>query len=226
MWLLGEARCLSAEQRQVYTARGELFVDRGDMEAHWSFYDIDDLAEALRGWPDERMWILLHSQVLWGCANTLAELQRPCRDYPRPVVARKLKWCLGRYVSSLGPLNMAARDRPAAALIAAVHAIETMCRICCLAERRPYPYAKWLVEAARDTSIGAQVCPYVDRAVAAIAELAHPPDDRRFRQWTPIRELRATREVVRDGLVELGWHQDWVIEPEQALAEAMGRSAP
>ncbi len=41
--IIGDKRRLAAEDRRTYEQSWQLFVDRGDYEAHWSFYDEDDL---------------------------------------------------------------------------------------------------------------------------------------------------------------------------------------
>ena len=41
--VIGDKWCLSDEERRTYEQDRQLFVDRGDYEAHWTFYDEGDL---------------------------------------------------------------------------------------------------------------------------------------------------------------------------------------
>ena len=52
------------------------------------------------------------------------------------------------------------------------HVIESLCKLCCLAEGKPYPYPKWAVEAARRTQLGGTIYPMVQAAVAGGRALA------------------------------------------------------
>ena len=53
---------------------------------------------------------------------------------------------------------MAARKQVEMAFVAAGNVIESLCKICCVADRQPFPYSKWLVEAAKRTQMGATIC--------------------------------------------------------------------
>ena len=91
----------------------------------------------------------------------------------------------------------------------------------------PFPYDKWLVEAAKQTQLGAMVYPSIQRAVGGIREFLDPPADRHWRDWVPVKELRATLPIVQSGLKELGWIYDWIDNPEAAyFEETVRRPAP
>ena len=221
MWVIGDKARLTQAERRRYERHSELFVDRGDYEAHYSFYDRDDLRAVLQGYPDEKMWIVLTAKVLFGDRRVAAELKRLCRRYPRRAVEPKLRWHFGRYFQSVNPLNTAARGMPETAFLIAGMVVEHLCKVCCLGERKPFPYAKWLIPVSRRTVLGRKVAPLVSEAILGIDELLHPPEDKYYRALVPLKKLRETREIVCKGLRKLGWRGRWVTVPEEAIAEAM-----
>ena len=226
--IIGDKRCLSDEDRRSYEQSQQLFVDRGDYEAHWSFFDEGDLRAWLDTWPNEMMWLIATSQLLYGCSTTAEELKQRYRLYPPPVAEGKLKWFFGKYYySQRGPLAMAARNHVEMAFVAAGSVIESLCKMCCVADRKPFPYSKWLVEAAKQTRLGATVYPSIQRAVDGIGEFLNPPADRHWRDWAPVKELRGTLPLVQNGLKELGWGSDWIDNPERVyFEETVKRPAP
>ena len=226
--IIGDKRCLSGEDRRTYDRDQQLFVDRGDYEAHWSFFDEGDLRAWLETWPNEMMWLISTSQTLYGCSTTAEELKHRYQLYPPAVAESKLKWLFGNYYySQRGPLAMAARRHVEMAFVAAGSVIEYLCKMCCVAEGQPFPYKKWLVEAAKQTRLGAMVYPSIQRAIAGAGELLNPPADRHWRDWTPVKELRATLPIVQSGLKELGWIGDWIDNPERVyFEETVRRSEP
>ena len=221
MWVVGDKTGLKPSERRRYERHTELFVDRGDYEAHYTFYDRDDLKAILHGCPDEKMWIVLTAKVLFGDRRVAAELKRLCRRYPRRAVEPKLRWHYGRFYQSVNPLNTAARGMPETAFLIAGMAIEHLCKVCCLAERKPFPYAKWLIPVSRRTVLGRKVAPLVSEAIFGIDELLHPPEGKHYRELVPLKNLRQTRDIVRKTLKRLGWRGRWVNVPEAAIAEAM-----
>ena len=84
--IIGDKRHLSDEDRDTYEQSWQLFVDRGDFEAHWSFYDESDLRAWLETHPDEMMWVVANSRILYGCSSTAEELKDRYCLYP-PAVA-------------------------------------------------------------------------------------------------------------------------------------------
>ena len=91
----------------------------------------------------------------------------------------------------------------------------------------PFPYSKGLVEAAKQTRLGTVVYPSIQRAVDGIGEFLNPPAERHWRDWLPVRELRATLPVVQHNLKELGWVCDWIDNPNAVyFEETIRRPAP
>ena len=225
--IIGDKRYLSDEDRKTYERSRQLFVDRGDYEAHWSFFDEGDLWAWLETWPSEMMWLIATSRTLYGCSSTAEELKHCCRLYPPGVAETKLKWLFGNYYySQRGPLAMAARGHVEMAFVAVGSVIEYLCKMCCVADRQPFPYEKWLIEAAKQTRLGEVVYPSIQRAIVGVGELLNPPADRHWRDL-PVKELRDTLPVVQSRLKELGWGCDWIDNPERVyFEETVRRPAP
>jgi hypothetical protein len=226
LWLLGDREALPDEERQQLDSAGWLGFPLGDTGVQVVFRDVADVQTRLNAWDDEQLWGFLNSHILYGPYERVAEIKRRFSGYPRPVLERKVRWFYGRYVHSLDSLNVAARGMREASVLVIGHVIESVCKLCCLAEGKPYPYPKWVVEAARRTEMGRTVGPMVRAAVGGMAELLDPPRGTPYDDLVPIRELRATREPVASGLRAQGWTNDWLDQPEEAVADYFRRRVP
>ena len=220
LWIVGHRDALSESERATYDRERQLFVDRGDLEAHFSFYDIDDMEAEIEDWPDAKMWLLSTCKIVHGSLEALESLIEQSKTYPKGVAEEKLRYELGRFmIAKGGCLSMSARSGEAATSIVAVgEIVDAVCKICCLAEGVPYPYAKWRVTVARETRLGKQLFPSIDRAIAHIDELVATPSERNFREWVPVSELRSLKDKIVAGLRELGWQGAWLDEPEENMA--------
>ncbi len=226
LWLLGDRDDLPDEERQQLDSAGWLMLPLGDTGAYANFRDVSDVLTRLNAWDDEQIWIFLNSHILYGPYERVAEIKRRFAEYPRNVLERKVRWFYGRYVHSLDALNVAARGMTEASVLVIGHVIESLCKLCCLAEGKPYPYPKWVVEAARRTDLGNSIYPMVRTAVGAMAELIEPPSGTPYEELQPIRALRATREPVASGLRRLGWTNDWIDQPLEAVEDYFRRRVP
>ena len=226
LWLLGDRNALPDEERQRLDSAGWLAFPLGNTGVQADFRDVADVETRLNAWDDEQLWVFLNSHILYGPYERVAEIKRRFSDYPRPVLERKVRWFYGRYVHSLDSLNVAARGMTEAAVLVVGHVIESMCKLCCLAEGKPYPYPKWVVQAAHRTELGRTLSPRVRAAVAGMAELLDPPPGTPYDELAPIRELRATREPMASGLRAQGWTNDWIDRPEEAVADYFRRRVP
>jgi len=146
--------------------------------------------------------------------------------YPSTVAEAKLRWLLGRVLAIKGALRNARRGDPATSIAVAAEIAQCMWRMCCLAERRPYPYPKWLACAASETRMGAALCPLIDRAMTHIGEIVARPDVTSHREWTPVSELEACIKRAPSILSDLGWDGAWVDGPTPAIAAAMHGAMP
>ncbi len=227
LWIIGDKRTLSADQQQEHDAKGGLFVDRGDYEAHWHFYDEDYFIRRLSDWPAEMMWILATAKYLHGQPETFDDLWGRFGVFPRTVAEPKLKWLLGGYRDLLAPMyKVACQGRIADAWAIGGEAINTLWKLCCVAECLPWPYRKWLGEVARKTRVGAVVSPYVQRSVELFQEFPRPLPGQPGPEWPPRKQLRQALDAMIPVLQDLGWSHDWVADPKKAMGETLKRPVP
>jgi predicted nucleotidyltransferase len=217
LWVIGHRGRLMCGEQETYDEEGQLFMDRGDYEAHYTFHDIDEIRTKVEQGKDATMWILSTAKHLHGSTGWLQSVFRHALEHPREVAEAKLRRELSRYMAAKGGrLAMSARSGDVATAVAAVgDAIDAVCRICCLAERKPYPYAKWRVRVARETTLGQHVFPAIDCAVEAIDELRTRPSHREYKTWTPIAELRGLRDTLVEHLRAVGWQGKWLDDLER-----------
>jgi hypothetical protein len=227
LWIIGDHRRLSAAQQHEYAGTGRVFVDRGNLEAHWTFYDLDDLNNRLMQWPAEIMWILSTSRFLSGCQATRDDLLTRSASFPKEIAGSKLKWLIGSYRMYLHPMFKAAAAGSATAAFAiGGEAISALARLCCVAECRPWPYSKWLTRIAGTTKAGKVLMPFADRCVEAFARNPLPSQGQRSVDWPPTRELKQAMEAIPRLLSEMSWQEDWVSDPWEAVDESFKRAAP
>lgn len=210
LWILGEKCLLTGRDRQEYDTEGQLFRDRGDSSAHWTFYDWSDATARLDKGEPIFTWVATRSTFLNGPKELHEGLLAKYSDLSTAIAAEHLRKALGTFmIESGGGIARAARRDVVAGVAATGAAIAAASRICLLADRKPYPYEKWIVEAARDTRLGDVVVPILEEVVATIGELVSPPPGVDFREWTPIAKIRALRSVFSDRLPGLGWQEPW-----------------
>lgn len=225
LWIIGNKRLLSPTQQEEYTQTGEVFVDRGDLTAHWKFHDRADLAARLAQWPAELMWILSTSKFMGGCRATHDDLVTRFATFPRDVAESKLKWLIGSY--SVAPmLKAAAAGSITEAFAIAGLAVTMLAKLCCAAQCRPWPYSKWLTRVAGETTAGRVLMPFADRCVAAFMQCPRPSPGQHSIDWPPTRELKLAMQEVPQILSDLGWQGDWVSDPWKAVHEYFKRPAP
>jgi hypothetical protein len=226
LWIVGDRERLTPDEAREYDSTGQVFVDRGDYEAHWTFYDAADLAGQFQAGHDERLWTFLNSRAIAGDDTRVAAMRCKFARYPPPVAEAKLRWLMGRVLAIKGSLRHARRGDPATTVAVAAEIAQCLWKMCCLAERRPFPYSKWLARAATEMRMGRSLCPRIDRAMTHVGEVVARPDVTTHREWTPVRELEACIELAPSILRDLGWDEEWLDSPTPAIAAAMAGAMP
>lgn len=226
LWLLGSRADLSPEERAIFDANGELFVDRGDLTAHRTFLDTEILTAELSRWNDEKMWVLATSKPVHGNGEAALRLKERFRNYPRDVARRKLRWLVGSSRALLSSIPKSGERRALAAIPVLGRIVESLCRICCVADETPFPYPKWLVRVASDTRLGSSVVPAIEDALGALESSPRLPADVAASDWPPRRALMQAFRVALEGLPRLGWRDDWIDDPWLAVSEFHSRPTP
>ena len=142
LWIVGDKQFLSSELREAHDRDGSVFVDRGDFDAHWTFFDSDTLTEILSEWPDEKCWIVSTSAYIHGNFVTFDDLKTHFSSYPHEVASRKLKWLIGNCRVLFSSFPKSGQTKPIASLMVSGRIIECLFKMCCVADRIPIPYPK------------------------------------------------------------------------------------
>ena len=102
LWVLGSKESLGTEQRRDYDQAGQVFVERGDSEAHWTFYDWEDLISHLDTHPPVFTWLACNSQCLHGPSERHEFLRCTYSLMPRPVAEQAMRRALGQFMMESG----------------------------------------------------------------------------------------------------------------------------
>jgi hypothetical protein len=100
-------------------------------------------------------------------------------------------------------------------------AIGCLCKICFLAERKPFPYEKWLIRGVKTTELGSRLFPLIEKAALNIGDFLQPPEGKDYPDLKPAKALLECQREIRRGLKELGWDPDWV---DNMVRRSMGVS--
>jgi hypothetical protein len=105
--------------------------------------------------------------------------------------------------------------------------IAEYCRLCCLLEGRPYPYAKWLLRACQETSTGARLSPYLERALAHVTHLGDDLVESadRVRQAVYALDTEAC-DILEEALVAWGIDQAWIENAYGCLSDVLFERLP
>ena len=192
-----------------YAAPGEslLVVARTPVKTVCKVRSLSSLAAELESDPIVALWIFAGAQLLAdpgarvreridAAAERFGELAEPrCREsFLR--LARLRDWLR----------KLDSRDMPTARTVLLGQFVQTALEICFLAERRPYPYGKWLDHwAFLDTRLGPLIR-------AAVVELVAAPS--RDHQ----RLTRQIVEILQLELVRLNPAVPWAARPERCIS--------
>ena len=172
------------------------------------------------------MWVLATSKRVHGNHETADDLRQRFGRYPRRVAERKLRWLVGSSRALLSSIPRAGEGRRLAALLVLGRIVESLSRICCVAEELPFPYPKWLVRVAGGTQLGSSVVPTIETTLGALADSAELPADVRAADWPPRRALMDAFQTALAGLPDLGWRAEWIDNPWLAVSEFHARPMP
>ena len=217
LWILGNKKDLTPEEQNAYATNGSLFVDRGDLRAHYEFFDITDLTESLQQWFDEKMWIVSQAKFIQGNRGIIDDLKECCAAYPHEVAEKKLKWLVANCRANFSSFPKSGDSKPIAGFMVLGRIIEYLCKMCCIAQYTPFPYTKWLVRVAKETQLGTKVVPLIERSMAEFETSPFLPVDTLAPDWPPRRELMNAFNVSLVELQIMGWDVPWLDDPWKAV---------
>ncbi len=226
LWIVGDRDSLPAEHREAFDRDGSVFVDRGDYDAHWTFYDKDILTEDLGRWLDEKVWILSTSKHVHGSLQAFDDLKARFSRYPQDVAESKLKWLIGTCRTLFSSFPKSGDSKPIAGIMVVGRIIECLYKICCVADRVPIPYTKWLAKVAEDTRLAGRISQAIDETTEALAESPLLPEGLLAPDWRPRAHLKQAFDRALLELPALGWNSSWISEPWEAASESLKRPSP
>jgi predicted nucleotidyltransferase len=182
------------------------------------------VARGLGAHRDVLLWIWTHAKALHDPRGRVQRLQAGITAYPREVLERKLKrhWLIDFQLSVHG-ITYRYESQNVFSVVHALGAkIAEYCRLCCLLDGRPFPYAKWLLRACRETTNGAKIIAYLERALGHVTHLG---DDlvesaERVREAVYAMDTEAC-DVLEEAMVAWGIEEAWVKNAYGQLANVL-----
>jgi hypothetical protein len=179
-----------------------------------SLYEVDTVRRAIHEYNDVVLWIWTHAVGIVDQDHTLADLKGGFKGYPRAVLEQKLRYHFLRdFDLSVHGIPYHTDECPN--VFAVVYALSSkiaeFCRICCLLDGKPFPYAKWLLRASTDTSLGKTLTLIFDRVLDLLTDLGRDPAaySNSVRTATEALDMEAC-DVVENALIAWGLDEQWV----------------
>ncbi len=148
---------------------------------HYMLRTFEEAEEQLARYYDGAMWVHGTSVVLHDPSGRYARL-RAATSYPEEVWrAKRRDLYIAIANASDAASNPLRRGDWAVVMLTFADAVMYALRLCCLLERRPFPYEKGLMRAAAETEVGRALRPLIK---ALLAELRRP-------------EIRRTETAIR-----------------------------
>jgi len=121
---------------------------------HYEVKAFEEVEESVENYDDITMWIHQSAVILHDASGRYRELQKSC-SYPDDVWKAKVRF---HYLQAEKAANstdnpLPRNDQRTVVLIMA-DCVAHLLRLCCLLERRPFPYDKWLYREAMQTQAG------------------------------------------------------------------------
>ena len=122
---------------------------------HYKVEKFDDLENQVEEFDDVTRWLHGSSSVLHDPTHRYARVQRLCSGYPEDVWRSKLT-ChyLQAWGAASNASNQLRRNEREAVILTMTACVSHLLKLCCLMDRRPFPYDKWLYQEAMSTESG------------------------------------------------------------------------
>jgi len=130
------------------------------VRGHYRVYVFEEAERQIAGHDDVAMWVHQSSIVLHDPSGRYSAMRDAASSYPEDAWREKIRFHNLEAIEAAGAASNALRrnDLPAVTLTmtnCAAHAL----RVCCLLDRRPFPYDKWLYREALQTRAGRELEP-------------------------------------------------------------------
>ncbi|KPJ63552.1 hypothetical protein AMK68_03730, partial [candidate division KD3-62 bacterium DG_56] len=140
------------------------------IRGHYKVHTFEEAEDRVARCEDVAMWVHRNSLVLHDPSGRYAALQKKASDYPEDVWRERVRFhYLEAWMAASAASNPLRRnDRPAVTLTM-TKCLRHLLRLCCLLDRRPFPYDKWLYREALQTQAGRDLKHVFDRFFAEIS---------------------------------------------------------
>ena len=176
-------------------------------------YEETRIQRALDGYKDVVRWIWTHACPLYDPTRCVESVQSSISPYPREVLKRKLvRHYLMDFHLSVHGITYRYESQNVFSVVHALGAkIAEYCRLCCLLDGRPYPYEKWLLRACQETTTGARLAPFLERALSHVTHLRNDlvESAERVRQAVYAVDTEAC-DMLEEAMVAWGIERAWI----------------
>jgi hypothetical protein len=132
-------------------------------KGHYQVHTFEEVENIVGQYDDIIMWIHRNSLVLHDPSGRYGNLQKEAQAYPDQVWKKKVRFhYLEAYRAATSASNPLRRGDKKAVFLTMTDCLVHLLRLCCLLERRPFPYDKWLYREAIETAAGRELKPLLD----------------------------------------------------------------
>jgi len=213
----------------------DLFVDmqrvrqETGMDLDLNVFESARVERGLAEFKDVLLWIWTHARPLHDPTGIIQRLQAGIAAYPREVLYQKLvRHYLMDFHLSVHGITYRYESQNLFSVVHTLGAkIAEYCRMCCLLDGRPYPYEKWLLRACRETTTGARLAPYLERALHHVTHLGDDlvENAERVRQAVYALDTEAC-DVLEEAMVAWGFDQAWLENAYSCLSDVLFEHPP
>jgi predicted nucleotidyltransferase len=139
------------------------FVPMAGLHGHYRVYLFEDLERKIALHDDIAMWVHQTGIVVHDPSARYTTIQRAASAYPEDVWRERIRFHYLEAVLSAGAAsNPLRRNDLNAVTLTMTDCVAHVLRLCCLLDRKPFPYDKWLYHEALQTQGGRELGPLLE----------------------------------------------------------------
>jgi len=125
------------------------------IKGHYKVQNFEEVEDLVARYDDITMWVHGGSMVVHDPSGRYDNLRKKSQTYPDQVWKEKIRFhYLKAYEAAISASNPLRRGDRRAVLLTMTDCVAHLLRLCCLLDRRPFPYDKWLYREAMETQAG------------------------------------------------------------------------
>ena len=134
------------------------FVVIPGVSGHYRVHTFEEPEALAADYDDVTMWIHQGGETLHDPSGRYCRLRDACVGYPEEVWREKVRFhFLEAGAGGDGAGNPLRRNDRPGVVLTMTDCLKHLLRLCCLLDRRPFPYDKWLYREALETTAGREV---------------------------------------------------------------------